>query len=560
MHKPALVLALVTGVAAASPPAHACGGLFCDNGPQPMPVDQTGENILFVMTGGTVEAHIQIQYQGEAERFSWVIPVTAVPEFSVGSQLLFNELLRYSVPRYQTFLNPDSCGVNLNPGWGGTGGTASEDVLAPNSRGGETGPVVVSKKQVGAFDITVLSTGSAAELMTWLSANNYVQLPGTEQIVTQYVAENHLFAAVKLVNGAGVDEIHPLVMKYAGNLPCVPLKLTAVAAQQDMGVRTFFLGDGRVVPRHYKHLEVNPVRIDWVNNAQNYREVLSNAANDPVAGGQAFVTEYAGPLGNNGATFFNESAFYSAAWDGLVFVTLPVEQVVDVLAGQGLVDCLSNSSGECTYNHPLVQGLLNQYLPVPSGMDEVSFYGALRRNAAQINRAAWDGAAFSVDLDTRVVQPGVHARDLTRTNTYLTRLFTLISPEEMTVDPEFHERADLPDVDVLRTATLATRCDGQAEMTLADGQTVFLRDATTWPTFPASMPWALKVQDIPEVGETVTLLDNTQAVSTQLSQFNDSQRGSVWCACTQVPRVPVTAGFVVWGLLLGLMRGRRGRG
>ncbi len=42
--------------------AHACGGTFCDSGPQAMPVDQTGENILFVMDGTTVEAHVQIQY------------------------------------------------------------------------------------------------------------------------------------------------------------------------------------------------------------------------------------------------------------------------------------------------------------------------------------------------------------------------------------------------------------------------------------------------------------------------------------------------------------------
>ncbi|MCA9693506.1 MAG: hypothetical protein KC636_28180, partial [Myxococcales bacterium] len=29
--------------------ADACGGMFCDAGPSPMPVDQTGENILFVV-------------------------------------------------------------------------------------------------------------------------------------------------------------------------------------------------------------------------------------------------------------------------------------------------------------------------------------------------------------------------------------------------------------------------------------------------------------------------------------------------------------------------------
>src|SRR3954463_2133969 len=80
--------------------ADACGGTFCDSGPQSMPVDQKGENILFVMDGANVEAHIQIQYQGDAKRFAWVVPVPTVPDVSVGSQQLFSNLLAGSVPAY----------------------------------------------------------------------------------------------------------------------------------------------------------------------------------------------------------------------------------------------------------------------------------------------------------------------------------------------------------------------------------------------------------------------------------------------------------------------------
>ncbi|MCA9697067.1 MAG: hypothetical protein KC431_06060, partial [Myxococcales bacterium] len=56
--------------------AEACGGTFCDNGPMSMPVDQTGENILFVINDTNVEAHIQIQYDpdADADKFAWVIP------------------------------------------------------------------------------------------------------------------------------------------------------------------------------------------------------------------------------------------------------------------------------------------------------------------------------------------------------------------------------------------------------------------------------------------------------------------------------------------------------
>jgi len=46
-----------------------------------MPVDQTGETVLFVLDEGQLQTHIQIRYdpQTEAERFAWVIPVMAIP-------------------------------------------------------------------------------------------------------------------------------------------------------------------------------------------------------------------------------------------------------------------------------------------------------------------------------------------------------------------------------------------------------------------------------------------------------------------------------------------------
>ena len=85
-----LPLACLTalGLLAAPNRAQACGGTFCDNQPQPMPVDQSGEDILFVLDGQEVEVHIRIQYEGDAERFAWVVPLQGIPEVSVGSELV----------------------------------------------------------------------------------------------------------------------------------------------------------------------------------------------------------------------------------------------------------------------------------------------------------------------------------------------------------------------------------------------------------------------------------------------------------------------------------------
>jgi len=117
--------------------ARACGGTFCDNGPKPMPVNQTGENIVFVMEPGMVEAHIQIQYKGEAAKFSWILPVQALPEVEVGSQGLFDELLQATVPTYLVQTQFDSCGNNSSSGF--AAGTGSLGATGSTSGAGGSG-------------------------------------------------------------------------------------------------------------------------------------------------------------------------------------------------------------------------------------------------------------------------------------------------------------------------------------------------------------------------------------------------------------------------------------
>ena len=73
----------------------------------------------------------------------------------------------------------------------------------------------------------------------------------------------------------------------------IPIRPTAVAANDDMGVMVWVLGESRAVPVNYKALELNQALINWLNGARNYNQVVIAAANE--AGGQGFVRERAGP-------------------------------------------------------------------------------------------------------------------------------------------------------------------------------------------------------------------------------------------------------------------------
>jgi MYXO-CTERM domain-containing protein len=496
--------------------AEACGGTFCDSGPSSMPVDQSGENILFVMDGQNVEAHVQIEYQGSASRFAWVVPMPKIPDVSVGSEALFQNLLQGTVPSYGLQVQPDQCG---NQGFGGAsaGGSGGGGGFGTGGAAGSGGgPTVVYDKTVGAFQVVVLQGGTAQEVSDWLVTNNYQTIASAPSILQDYVQKGYVFAAIKLTAGANASEIHPLVFKYQGTTPCVPLELTAVAATEDMGVRAFFLGDDRVVPTNYKSVVLNPVRVDWSNLGFNYNQAISRAVDTPVADGHAFVTEYAGP-----SSIVSSSGVFSPSWDASPFVTIDPTTVIDELTNQGLAYC---TPGYCQFYHPLLLPLLHTYLPLPAGMTDDQFYGCLSCNAGSIDLAKWDGAAFSADFQTRIIDPGAHAQSVLAKYPYLTRLFTTISPTEMSLDPDFvadpsvsYDTVD----DRTQTATERITCNARYGVTLPDGRDVGL-DGFSWPAFGSDMPWAERIEDFAAGGDPVVLVDNTAAIDAALAKWNKS--------------------------------------
>lgn len=544
-----VALAGVLGICAESTPARACGGTFCDTGPVAMPVDQTGENILFIIEDGRVEAHVQIQYQGEAERFAWVIPVPKLPKFEVGSELLFRALLAGSVPAYGFNTSVDVCessGDTSASGGGGFGGS-----------GGQTGVNVVQRSQAGAFEIVVLDGGTAQQVSQWLNDNGYQNADMAPAILQEYVQQQFLFAAVKLKGGTGVDEIHPLVFSYTGSEPCVPIKLTAVAATDDMSVRTFFLGKGRVVPSNYKHMTLNPVRIDWQARGANYMEVVSRAADSPVANGQAFVTEYAGS-----SAVVDPSGVYATSWNASKLSTIEPSALIPELQVQGLASC---NTGFCQFNHPLLLPLLQQHLPRPAGVTDEEFYSCVSCYEDLIDLTLFDPVKLAEDFDERIVRPGQRAAGLLATYPYLTRMLTTMSASEMTIDPMFHKRVDLPDVPLPGLAQRRILCSGMEVFTLPGGQEVAIPPGGSWPAWDSSMPYAATIEEIPAQGEPIVLVNNDKAIKTELVGHNlrtgwpEREMASCLCSAPGRKHGSSDSPWLAFGLGVGLLALRRRR-
>jgi hypothetical protein len=89
----------------------------------------------------------------------------------------------------------------------------------------------------------------------------------------------------------------PVKITYDSPDPMIPLRLTAVAANPDMSVLTWFFANDQAVPTNYTHMQIptDDLRF-FIWGGNNYRSLIGTTADR--FNGQAFVTEYAGPTNN----------------------------------------------------------------------------------------------------------------------------------------------------------------------------------------------------------------------------------------------------------------------
>ena len=507
------MLGFATALVLAPVEANACGGIFSDGGD----LNQSDENVLFwIDHSGSephIEAHIQIKYEGDPERFAWVIPVSQVPEVLVGSQALFDNLLAATkVTLTVDVRTEDNCGSALGCGpdidWGSPGSDGNSD------ESDDEGPEILERGFAGAFEYTILTADNVDAITDWLDQGNYQQDPDAPPILERYLQEGYVFVALELRGGAGIDEVHPIVLRVPGVEPSIPLRLARIAATPNMDIRAFFLGHARVFPKNWVHVVLNLAKLEWAASpALGYRGRIVGAMNE--AGDRGFITEYAGT-----DEIVSTSGIRNSAWNSAAFDQIDPIDVVEILAEQELLDCSGDS---CIYLHPQVLPLLQRYLPAPDNLDEDQFYACLECFESLIDPVAWTAQpGFAVELEQRITAPAQHAIDMLDEASYLTRLFTLISPKEMIEDPRFHENSSLGDVDGGLAATRVLPCDvdGPTYMQIPGGREVVLKSNGAYPTEFTRLADAERIERVPMVGPSRVVVDNTAKIDGFIDAYN----------------------------------------
>ncbi len=520
----------------------ACGGLFCSGGggsstttTQGGIVNQTAERIAFIENDdATISAVIQILYEGPSEKFAWIIPVSGVPDVAVSSGVVLDALQKQTNPSYQINITRN-CPQSFPSGGDSFGGDCGCGCTAAAPSGASQepgswqlqagGPVVTVEAAgaIGPYDYTVIAVqpfafDPAQVALQWLTDNGFDAGTTAADALRPYLQSGQNLLAFRLHKDAEVGSIRPVMITYAGDTPSIPIGPTAVAADDDMGVMVWIAAKARAVPLNYKTVVLDEARINWLSPGQSYDAVVGAAADE--AGGQAFVTESAGPFSMLSsdpafATLKSDFASYTQSaytdwlpalrdawrwqrWDGFddalaAAATLPAE--LSFASFRACLDPAASQSAAAAADGAL-QDCLQQ--AAAGGASGVSV----------------DVAMFRQKLDELVISPVVGTLDKLDLQPYLTRLYTKLSPEEMTVDPAFVLNPDAEPVSSLHVAQGTVPCSGTlATVPLPQGASVGVEtNGVTWPVAADAAPAALQILQYGSSGPPLVLDDQSASL------------------------------------------------
>ncbi|MCO4763996.1 MAG: DUF2330 domain-containing protein [Myxococcales bacterium] len=502
------VIALVSAaISFQSTDAMACGGCFSPPGPNL--VVQDAERILFYRDPVTnkTKVWVEVRYSGPAEDFGWVLPLPKKPKVGVGTSYVFDRLDQAVAPRFFTKFSSatENChSSNAENSGFGCGGFASDEagarnVSSPSSGFGGAGQdgdgkkvTVLEKAQAGPFDYEIVSSTDSAALLKWLNDNGYATPDKALPVIKSHLSKGDLFVAFKLTNGAGVNEIRPVTLEMDGADACVPLRLTAIAASDNMAVVVYLLGAGRGVPKNHMHVAVNETKLRWAGGVNNYTQALAAAIDE--AAGRAFVTEFAGPakdvkvslpdfgfrvdstalfsnaIPNPNANQFTgqpaQAGIADSVWKaGKLFEGKFLNpDAFKAAKTQADVAFAVQSSKFAVF--PETAAILEKHtaLAALSGnANLVEFWSGVRSGQIKIDKLKAnkpvDGGKLFDEMKVGIIEPIYIIDDaMGAKNITLTRLHMRISPDEMDRDPIFAFHPKLPNVSNSHTAELMAVC------------------------------------------------------------------------------------------------------
>jgi len=142
-------------------------------------VQETAQKAVIFYDGGVETMVVSITFQGDAEKFGWVIPTPAKPTIAKGSDELFTSLEELTRINYRL---EDNMVYDVMP----LSGTEQNSVT------------VIETKQIEYYEVTTLSATDKDALTTWLNDNGYSYPEAASFILNSYIENGWFFVAMKI--------------------------------------------------------------------------------------------------------------------------------------------------------------------------------------------------------------------------------------------------------------------------------------------------------------------------------------------------------------------------
>ena len=468
-------LVITLGLLMGLPSASACGGFFC-NGQNPVPIFQAGERIIFAKHDGLTTMHIEVSFEGQPTDFGWIMPLVDRPMDQKGNILPLDKALSLSHEAFFDMLASRTA-PNFGANYDTDGDSCQNDIMAMSAAGSSgggdaelnSGPVpgqppavvVVEEANIGPYAAQLIQATNADALYDWLKEHGYQQDEKARSTLKHYVSQDFVFLGLRLKNAEAAGDLRPVAITLGEDAPCVPLRLTSIAATDGMPITVFVYGEHRAVPKNMLHATINPRALTYPGAAE-YQDVLAAAVDQ--ASGHAWVTQFSGTSTNIRYTLL-------ASHDG---------RKQDFVQAKTVVAALQAYSGMGLPVDATFQQIARDAVPfdgAPEGMEwltEDNYYADLLSWVSQLGEPAEaDVELLKQRLLEEVIEPFERMQELADKGPTLTRLYTEQDPAEMNRDPIFVFNADLPEVSNLAPVDVMVHdlCSniGWTEITYSDG-------------------------------------------------------------------------------------------
>ena len=200
---------------------------------------------------------VQVKYQGDAEKFSWVLPVPSIPEensITTVSDSIFTHLHDRTQPKLYIYSTR-----NYGKGSMDAGSNSDAEIYQ------ETGVNVWENLQVGPYKIAVISSSTSQALINWLAENGYDFPQTAQQIVEFYTQKSWYFVAVRVnvsnrltkdssTYQAGLPAIK---MMFKTEKPVFPLRISELTSSENNEIELYVATRHRMTCDGYNTTSMN---------------------------------------------------------------------------------------------------------------------------------------------------------------------------------------------------------------------------------------------------------------------------------------------------------------